>query len=100
MSVGAGHAVDPRAELPQFQPVRRTAGRGVALEPAVAALEQPSGAGGVAAQGVGQPDAQLGQPLPEVVLSLRGVLPAGLEDLVGRERPALVQQLDSEPYRL
>src|SRR3954454_16420664 len=100
MSVGAGHAVYPRSELRQLQPVRRTAGRDVALEPAVAALEQPPSAGGVAAQGVGQPDAQLGQPLPEVVLSLGGVLPAGLEDLEGRERPALVQQLDCEPHRV
>ena len=38
-----------------------------------------------------KPDGQLGQSLPQRPLRARGRLPAGLQHLVGVERPAFVQ---------
>ena len=40
-----------------------------------------------------EPDADLGEALPEVTLLVRTRLPAGLQDLVGGERSTLADQL-------
>lgn len=46
----------------------------------------------VPAKGMGQTDSKLSQPLPEATFGIWGSPPAGLQDLVGLERAALVQQ--------
>src|SRR3954452_4961733 len=71
-------------------PVRRMPGeRGNSV---ATPAEEFSGAADIAALGVGQPDGQLGQPPPQFPLGRRGRLPPGLEDLVGGERPPLIEQ--------
>ena len=65
-----------------------------------AALEQPLGADGIAARGVRQGHADLGETLPQVALSLRAGLPARLEHLVRRERPPGLDQLAGSGQRL
>ena len=83
---GARHG---RAEV---DPVGRTTASGVRLEPASGPLEQPVGADGVSASSVREPDAELGQALPQVALVVGPGLPARLEHLVRRERPPLAHQ--------
>ena len=62
--------------------------------------EQGDRAAGVAPAGVGQPDRDLGQALPQIALAGRGGLPGRLEDLVRVERAALPEQLVGEPGRV
>jgi hypothetical protein len=54
--------------------------------------EQHRGSGVVPAKRVGQPDSELGQPLPQVALGVRSCLPGGLQHLVGVERTTFVQE--------
>lgn len=54
--------------------------------------EQHRGSNVVPTKGVGQTHGKLRQPLPEVTFGIGGCLPAGLQDLVGVEWTALVQQ--------
>ncbi len=54
--------------------------------------EQHRSTDAVPTKGVGQAHCKLCQPLPEVAFGIRGCFPEGLQDLVGVERAALVQQ--------
>ena len=65
-----------------------------------APAEQGDRAAGIAPAGVGQPDRDLGQALPQVTLARRGGLPGRLEDLVRVERAAFSEQLIGEPGRV
>src|ERR1700678_1331612 len=65
-----------------------------------AAAEQRDGAAGVAAVGVGQPDRDLGEPLPTIAFLRRGGLQRGLEDLLRVKRAPRAQQLIGKPGRV
>ena len=84
----------PRAlgDLNEVQTVGGAPGPGVLLEPADAALDQPARPDVVAAQRVGQADADLREALPQVTLLLGAGLPPRLQHLVGREGAALLDQ--------
>ncbi len=82
--------IRPGMQAGHVNPVRRIAG--VARQPAVGPLQQGRRTGRVAAQYVSQADGQLGQTLPEVAFGLRRRLPGRLQDLVGVERAAGVEQ--------
>ena len=65
---------------------------GIARDPVSPAPKQGRGSGFVATKRMGQADSKLRQALPEVALAGRSCLPGGLEDLVGVEGTAFVQQ--------
>ena len=65
-----------------------------------APAEQRDRAAGVAAAGVGQPDRDLGQALPQVALARPGRFPGRLEDLVRVERASGPEQLIGERGRV
>ena len=67
-------------------------GYGIARDPVSPAPKQGRGSGFVATKRMGQADSKLRQALPEVALAGRSCLPGGLEDLVGVEGTAFVQQ--------
>lgn len=72
----------------------------VPFEPGCTPLDQPDRAKAVTPSGVCQPDTDLGKTLPQVPLSGWTRLPAGLEDLMGREGSSLSHQSPGETHRL
>lgn len=72
----------------QVEPVGRPFPGTVLLEAGRAAFEKPERANAVTPGGVGQPDADLGESLPEVAFFGWPGFPAGLEYLMGGEGPA------------
>lgn len=72
----------------------------IGLQALTAPLKQASGADVVAPSLVGQPDAELGQPLPQVGLGGRTRLPTRLEHLVCGEWPTGVDQSPRDSHRL
>ncbi len=65
---------------------------GVARDPVTAAAQQCRRSNIVAPQEVSQGDRQLGQALPEITLTLGRRLPGALQDFVGVEGQAFIQQ--------
>jgi hypothetical protein len=82
-------------------PVRGRFGlRLVRAVPFGAPVQQRDRAAGVAPVGVGQPDRDLGQSLPQVPLGRRAGFPRRLEHLMGVKRAALAQQPVGQPGRV
>jgi hypothetical protein len=99
---GGPHEVPGRVFQPQGQCLRPAVqsrdidavwpGFGIASDPVSATPEQGRGSDIVPTQGMGEPDGKLCEPLPEVALVDGSCLPGGLEDLMGMEGTAFVQQ--------
>ena len=83
-----------------FGPGRRLGPVLVRADALGAPAEQGDRAAGVAPAGVGQPDRDLGQALPQIAVARRRRLPGRLEDLVRVERAAFAEQLIGEPGRV
>jgi hypothetical protein len=84
----------------QVEPVGRPFPGPVFLEPGRPALDEPERANAVSPGGVGEPDADLGETLPEVAFFGRPGFPAGLEYLMGGEGPAGFHQTPGRDQRL
>jgi hypothetical protein len=72
----------------QVEPVGRPFAGTVLLESGRTAFEKPESTHAVTPGGMGQPDADLGESLPEVAFFGWPGFPAGLEYLMGGEGPA------------
>ena len=100
--MGPPRRCDPRASRDgiQVKAVRGAAGSGIRREMLPRPLDEPLGAPPVPAGGMGERDADLRQPLPQVALRHWARLPARLQDLVGRERTTGCDQCPSRLERL
>src|SRR5215212_4317430 len=74
---------DPSENAVDFQLVGRASGGCVGFQPCASPSNQPQRASQVAPFRMGDADAQLCQPLPQVALSVRAGFPSGFENLVG-----------------
>ena len=72
----------------------------VLLEPSRTPLDEAHGADAVTPGCMGEPDTDLGEPLPEIPLFWWASLPSGLEDLMRREWSPVAQQAAGEGQRL
>ncbi len=76
----------------QVEPVRRPVAGVVLFESGRASLKESNSSDAVTAGGMGKPDTDLRQALPQIAFVVRTSLPAGLQDLMRGEGPSRLHQ--------